>query len=119
MRTYLSPFVLVVVGDWLVIGSARLFSLSALLLSIVTNGVSPHRVVGCTIGAKKKGVKFFFKFFFRGVWVLRCGCSGVGARVWVLGSVGGGGGIGMGAGWMGAGWGWGGLDSSPGLDARV
>ena len=34
----------------------------------------------CTIGAKRKGVKFFFKFFFVG-----CGCSGVGARVWVLG----------------------------------
>ena len=52
---------------------------------MLTNGVSPHRVVGCTIGTKKKGVKFFFKFFFRWVWVIGCGCSGVGARVWVLG----------------------------------
>lgn len=49
----------------------------------------------CTISAEKKGVKFFFKFFFVG-----CGCSGVGARVWVRGSVGGGGGMRMGrAGW--------------------
>ena len=52
-----------------------------------------------TIGAKKKGVKFFFNFFFRRVWVLGCGRSGVGARVWVLG--------------CGArGWGWGGLDGA-------
>lgn len=55
---------------------------------------------GCTISAKKKGVKFFFKFFF--VW---CGARGCGASgVWVWG-----GGIGMGrAGWRrdwdGAGW---------------
>ena len=58
---------------------------------------------GCTIGAKKKGVKFFFKFFFRGVWALGCGRLGVG----VLGCAGGG--VGMGAGWIerakdGAGW---------------
>ena len=55
----------------------------------------------CTIGTKKKGVNFFFNFFSLGVgarvWVLGCGCSGVGA--WV----------GMWAGWMGraedgAGW---------------
>lgn len=38
----LTPFVLIVVGDWL--GSAVL-SLSAILLSIVTNGVSPHHVM--------------------------------------------------------------------------
>ena len=80
-------------------------------------GSLPHRVVGCTIGAKKKGVKFFFKFFFRWVWVL--GCGGVGARAWVLGcgrvgvgawargSVGGGGGMGMGGrGMRQAGVGW-------------
>ena len=48
-------------------------------------GVIASSRYGCTIGAKKKGVKFFFKFFFRWVWVLGCGCSGVGARVWVLG----------------------------------
>lgn len=41
----------------------------------------------CTIGAKKKGVKFFFNFFFVG-----CGCSGVGARVWARGC----GGVGVG-----------------------
>ena len=53
----LAPFVLIVVVG----GLARLgCSLSSLLLSIVTNGVSPHRVVGCTIGAKEKSVKFFF-----------------------------------------------------------
>ena len=50
---------------------------------------------GCTIGTEKKGVKFFFKFFFSwgvGAWVrvLGCGRVGVGAWVWVLGSVGGG-----------------------------
>ena len=50
----------------------------------------------CTIGAKNKGVKFFFNFFFRWVW----GCGGGGVGVW---------GVGMGAGWMGraedgAGW---------------
>ena len=76
----LSPFVLivVVVGELVRLGC----SLSSLLLSIVTNVVSPHRVVGCTIGAENKSVKFFFKFFFRGVWALGCGRSGVGAWVW-------------------------------------
>ena len=61
-------------------------------------GCAPHRVVGCTIGTKRKGVKFFFKFFFRWVWALGCGARGCGALgcgrlgVWVgaLGSVGGG-----------------------------
>ena len=45
---------------------------------------------GCTIGAKSKGVKFFFKFFFVGCG--GCGRSGVGAWVWVRGRVGGEGG---------------------------
>ena len=63
---------------------------------------------GCTIGAEKKGVKFFFKFFSLGcgrlgvgawVWVLGCGCLGVGVGRWVGG-----------AGWGWAGAGWGGLD---------
>ena len=71
--------------------------------------IAPSRYA-CTIGAKKKCGKFFFKFFFFG-----CGCLGVGAWVWVLGcwrvgvgawvlargSVGGGGGIGMGGRGMG------------------
>lgn len=40
----------------------------------------------CTIGAKKKGVKFFFNFFFVGVWgivvwgLVVCGCVGEGRR---------------------------------------
>ena len=42
-------------------------------------GIASSRYT-CTIGAKKKGVKFFFKFFFVG-----CGCVGVGAWVWALG----------------------------------
>ena len=68
-------------------------------------GSLPHRVVGCTIGAKKKGVKFFFKIFFRWVWARGCGCLGVGA--WARGSVGGGGGMGMGGrGMRQAGLGW-------------
>ena len=74
-------------------GLARLGgSLSALLLSIVTNGgvIASSRYV-CTIGAKKKGVKFFLTFFFVG-----CGRVGVGAWVWARGSVGGGGGMEMG-----------------------
>ena len=80
-----TPFVL---NCWLVMGwLARLgCSLSALLLSIVTNGVSPHRVVGCTIGTKRKGVKFFFKFFFSwgvGAWVWARGCGRSGVGAWV------------------------------------
>lgn len=55
----------------------------------------------CTIGAKNKGVNFFFNFFFVGVWgvwVLGCGCVGVGCGVWGVWVWGGG--IGMGrAGW--------------------
>ena len=60
-------------------------SLSALLLSIVTNGVIASSRYVCTIGAKKKGVKFFFKFFFRWVWGLGWGRVGVGAWVWGCG----------------------------------
>ena len=47
-------------------------------------GIAPSRYVG-TIGAKHKGVKFFFNFFFRLVLGRGCGCLGVGAWVWVLG----------------------------------
>ena len=79
----MSSFVL---NCWLLLLARLGCSLSALLLSIVTNGVIASSRYVCTIGTKKKGVKFFFKFFFVG-----CGCSGVGARVWVRGSVGGGG----------------------------
>lgn len=89
------------IGWWL----ARLFSFCSSVVNANEWGLTSSRY-GCTIGAKNKGVKFFFNFFFRrGV-----GC--VGARVWVLGC--GGvwvwvGGIGMGrAGWRrdwdGAGW---------------
>ena len=69
--------------NWLVVvvGSARLgCSLSALLLSIVTNGVIASSRCVCTIGTKKKGGKFFFKFFFVG-----CGRVGVDAWVWTRG----------------------------------
>ena len=48
-----------------------------------------------TIRTQKKGVKFFFKFFFRRVWALGCGGVGVGVEVWRCGA---------------AGYGWGGLD---------
>ena len=58
-------------------------------------GASPHRVVGCTIGTKEKGVKFFFNFFFVG-----CGCVGVGAWVRGCGRSGVGARVGMGAGWI-------------------
>ena len=47
-------------------------------------GFASSRYV-CTIGAQTKGVKFFFNFFFRGVWALGCGRLGVGAWVWALG----------------------------------
>ena len=61
----------------------------------------------CTIGAKKKGVKFFLNVFSLGVgarvWARGCGCVGVGAWVWGRGCGGvgvdawvGGGGMGMG-----------------------
>ena len=41
---------------------------------------------GCAVGAKKKGVKFFFKFFFSlgvGAWVWARGCGRVGVGAWV------------------------------------
>ncbi len=62
------------------VGSARLFSLCS---SVVNRNewVATSSRYGCTIGAKKKGVKFFFKFFFRGVvgpWVWARGCGPVG-----------------------------------------
>ena len=96
--------------ELLLVGLARLgCSLSALLLSIVTNGGIAQSRYACTIRTQNKGVKFFFKFFFVG-----CGRVGVGARVWVLGSVGAwvwvlgwGGGMGMGGrGMRRAGLGW-------------
>lgn len=65
---------------WLV-GSARLFSFCSSVVNANEWGATSSRY-GCTIGAKKKGVKFFFKFFFRRVWVLGCGVWGVGPRVW-------------------------------------
>ena len=51
-------------------------------------GVIASSRYGCTIGAKKKGVKFFFKFFFRWVWGRGCGGVGVGAGVAGWGGVG-------------------------------
>ena len=103
-------FELLVIGDLL----ARLgCSLSALLLSIVTNGASPHRVMAALYAHKTKVSSFFFKFFFVGcgasgveprVWSLGCGASGVEPRVWGCGA---------------AGYGWGGLDSSSGCGGRI
>ena len=89
-----TPFVL---NCWLVMG--WLARLGCSLCSSVVNRNEwglPHRVVGCTIRTQNKGVKFFLNFFFRGVWALGCERLGVGARVWALGSVGGGGGMRMG-----------------------
>ena len=65
-----------------VVGSARLFSFCSSVVNRNEWCIAPSRYA-CTIGAKKKGVKFFFKFFFVG-----CGCSGVGAWVWARGRVG-------------------------------
>ena len=92
---------------WLLLGLARLYcSLSALLLSIVTNGGGHCRITLCLhYTHTKQRCQVFFKFFFRWVWVLGCGCLGVGAWVWVLGC----GCLGVGAWvgrWGGAGWGW-------------
>lgn len=56
--------------------SARLFSFCSSVFNRNEWGVTSSRYE-CTIGAKKKGVKFFFKFFFRRVWGLGCGASGV------------------------------------------
>ena len=60
-------------------------------------GVIASSRYACTIGAKKKCGKFFFKFFF--VW---CGRVGMGAWVWVLGC----GRVGVGAWVWAAGLGW-------------
>lgn len=74
--------------------SARLFSLCSSVFNRNEWAITPSRY-GCTIGAKKKSVKFFFKLFFRRV----CGRGVCGRGVW-------GGGIGMGrAGWGGLGMG--------------
>lgn len=87
-------------------GSARLFSLCSSVVNRNEWGLTSSRYA-CTIGAEKKGVKFFFNFFFcRSAGVSVGGCVGVRRRVWVCGAAG----WGMGAGWMEAGWGWGGLD---------
>ena len=108
----------------LLVGLARLgFSLSSLLLSIVTNGGSlPHHVMAALYAHKRKVSSFFLNFFFVGcgcsgvgarVWARGCGCSGVGAWVWVRGCGCSGrwvGGRDGGAGWGWAGAGWGGLD---------
>ena len=86
-------------------------SLSALLLSIVTNGGSlPHHVMHALYAHKTKVSTFFLNFFFVGcgrvgvdawVWTRGCGRVGVGVWVWGCGSVGGGGGMGMGGRGMG------------------
>lgn len=82
---------------------ARLFSFCSSVVNRNEWGLTSSRYA-CTIGAKKKVVKFFFKLFFRRV------CRSLGVGRWV--SVGGCVGVGRrdGAGWMEAGWGWGGLD---------
>ena len=76
----MSSFVLI---GWLVVvvGSARLFSFCSSVVNRNEWGVIASSRYVCTIGAKKKGVKFFFKFFF----FVGCGRVGVGARVWALG----------------------------------
>ena len=65
-------------------GLARLFSLCFSVVNRNEWGLASSRYA-CTIGAKKKGVKFFFKFFFVGCGARGCGCVGVGAWVWVRG----------------------------------
>ena len=82
-----------------IVGSARLFSLFSSVVNRNEWAIAASRYA-CTIGTKKKGVKFFFNFFFRWVWgvgcgVLGCGCVGVGAWVWVRGAAG--------CGWAGTG----------------
>ena len=89
----------------MIVGSARLFSLCSSVFNLNEWGLASSRY-GCTIGAKKNGVKFFFKFFFSsgvGAWVW--GAWGVGRWVW-------GGGCGA------AGYGWGGLDGG-GIGIRL
>lgn len=54
----LTPFVLIV-GGLVIDGSARLFSLCSSIVNRNEWGIASSRY-GCTIGAKKKGVKFFF-----------------------------------------------------------
>lgn len=66
--------------------SARLFSFCSSVVNRNEWAITPSRY-GCTIGAKKKGVNFFFKLFFRRVRVSGCGCRGVGVGVWVSGVV--------------------------------
>ena len=76
------------------VGSARLFSLFSSVVNRNEWGLASSRY-DCTIGAKEKGVKFFFKFFFSwGVdaWVLALGCGRLGVGVWVWGCGGGDGG---------------------------
>ena len=92
--------------ELLLVGLARLgCSLSALLLSIVTNGGSlPHRVMPALYAHKTKVSSFFLNFFSLGVvawvWARGCGRVGVGAWVWARGC----GRVGRQVG--AAGWGW-------------
>ena len=71
------------IGGW--VGSARLFSLCSSVVNRNEWVIASSRYA-CTIGAKKKGVKFFFKFFFSsgagcvGAGVRGCGGAGVRAR---------------------------------------
>ena len=58
--------------------SARLFSLCSSVVNRNEWGITSSRYA-CTIGAKNKAVKFFFKFFFRRVRGLGCGARGCGA----------------------------------------
>lgn len=58
------------------VGSARLFSFCSSVVNCNEWGIASSRYER-TIGAKKKGVKFFFNFFFVG-----CGARGCGAWVW-------------------------------------
>ena len=97
--------------NWWLVGLARLgCSLSALLLSIVTNGVIASSRYGCTIRTQTKGVNFFLKFFFvgrvgvgggGGMGERGCGCVGVGAWVGGWGGRDGDGRARDGAGWIG------------------
>ena len=79
-----TPFVLIVVGWLVIVGSARLFSLCSSVVNRNEWAITSSRHE-CTIGTKRKGVKFFFKFFFAWVWALGCGPVGVGAWVWARG----------------------------------